>query len=77
MMNARYKEVAQIGIYTRTGQYVEFKAGETKEVNDEVAEALKIDSRFEITDPKATGNEAPAVKGKKKKDGDINGKDNR
>ena len=70
MMKVRYKEVAQIGLYCRTGQYVEFKEGEEKEVPNEIAAELQNDSRFEVIDPAATGNEAPAAKGKKKKQKD-------
>ena len=79
MMNARYKEVAQIGIYSKTGVYLEFKAGEVKEVTDEMAEELKNDSRFELTKPEAVSNEALPAKGEKKeskrvvkKDGENN-----
>ena len=66
MMKARYKEVAQIGIYSKTGVYVEFKQGETKEITNEVAAELKDDSRFEVIDPAVLGNEAPKVEGKVK-----------
>ena len=66
MMKARYKEVAQIGIYSKTGSYIEFKQGETKEISNEVAAELKYDSRFEVIDPAVLGNEAPEAKGKAK-----------
>ena len=67
MMKVRYKEQAQIGLYSTTGHYVEFKAGEIKEVAAEIVEQLKNDSRFEILNTaEAAGNEAPAATAKKK-----------
>ena len=71
MMKAKYLEVAQIGIYSPRGEYVEFKAGETKDISNETAELLKLDSRFQIIDTVDTGNKAPdeAVKKEVKKKG--------